>query len=266
MQNIEQSPGYVDSQYLDNASLFFRIVKQRSYELMQIREGHTVLDLGCGAGIDTFSLASRVGPSGYVVGVDRDPLMIREADSRAQRAGLSGCVGHELGEAYALVYPNCHFDACRTERMLMHVDDPPRVVAELHRVLKPGGWLVICEPDWATLSIASGDVDVERRLARIHAEQVLVSGYVGRQLYPWMRQIGFQELKVEITPLWDHDLARVRRIIPLDKVEAFSLATGLISQEELDAWRSDLLRLDEQGCFFGNVNIITVAGRKADGS
>ena len=262
MQKINQTSGYVDSQYLDNAHAFLRSIKQRSYELMRVCEGQTVLDVGCGVGIDTLNLAGLVGPSGHVVGLDKDPEMINVADQRALQAGLDGRIRHQLGEARHIPYPDGYFDACRAERMLMHLADPADAIAELKRVLKPGGWLVLTEPDWATLSISSRQVDVERRLARIHAEQVLTNGYAGRQLYPWMCHEGFQEIKVEITPLWDSDLVRVRQMVPLDRVEAFALTEGLVSPEELEAWRSDLKRADEQGGFFASVNIIMLAGRR----
>ncbi|CAG0956459.1 Demethylrebeccamycin-D-glucose O-methyltransferase [Anaerolineae bacterium] len=265
MQQKQQPSGYVDSHYLDNANAFLRSVKQRSYELMRICEGQTVLDLGCGVGIDTLNLAGLVGSSGHVVGVDKDPGMIDEADQRAMQAGLGDRISHRLGEARHLPYPDSHFDACRTERMLMHLADPVGVIAELKRVLKPGGWLVLTEPDWATLSIVSGQDDIERRLVRVHAEQVLANGYAGRQLYPWMRQAGFQDLAVEITPFWDNDLERVRSVIPLDKVEAFSVAEGLLSPEGLETWHSFLRLANEQAGFFFSVSINMVAGRKAAG-
>jgi ubiquinone/menaquinone biosynthesis C-methylase UbiE len=262
MQTLHWRTGYVDAQYLDVAGAVLRPIKQRSYELMRVCAGQIVLDLGCGLGFDTMNLANLVGPSGYVVGVDNDQHMIAEANRRMQQAGLSDRTSHQLGEATALLHPADHFDACRIERMLMHLVDPSRVVAELNRVLRPGGWLVLVEPDWGTLSIATEKVDFERRLARIRAEQILKNGYSGRQLYQLIRQMNFEEIAVEVTPVWLNDLARVRYLTILDQVEAFAIAEGLISHAELEDWRSDLQQKDDQGCVFASVNIVMVAGRK----
>jgi SAM-dependent methyltransferase len=189
--------------------------------------------------------------------------MIAEADRNARQAGVDGRVSHQLGEASALPYPADYFDACRTERMLMHVADPAAVVAELCRVLKPGGWLALVEPDWGALSIATENADLERRLARIRAEQFLQNGYSGRLLYQLMRQEGFEEMSVEITPIWSNDLLQARYLIAQDQVEAFAIAKNLVSQEELEAWRLELQRAHGRGCFFASLNVVMVAGRKS---
>jgi hypothetical protein len=51
------------------------------------------------------------------------------------------------------------------------------------RVTKPGGWVVVWDADWGTLSINTPEVELERRLVRVHAERELNNGYAGRQLY-----------------------------------------------------------------------------------
>lgn len=262
MQNTCHPADYADCQYLDIAEKFLRPIKLRSHELMHICPGHTVLDLGCGVGVDTLRLADRVGPSGKVFGVDKDQDMVEEANSRARRAGLEGLAIHQLGEAARLPYPDGHFDACRSERVLMHVADASRVIMEMARILKPGGWLVAVEPDWATLSIATEQYDIERRLARIRAEQCLRNGYAGRSLCQLMRHANLQDVSVEITPLWSNDLSQVRYLTILEQVEVFALNNNLISQDELQCWRADLQRAYDGGYFFANLNMLIVVGRK----
>ena len=262
MHKIHSQPGYVDSQYLDSANELLRPIKRRSHELLHVREGQSVLDLGCGVGIDTVALSGLVGMSGYVVGVDADPEMVAEANQRARRLGLEDHVSHQQADASTLPFPDEHFDACRAERILMHLADPVSAITELARVLKPGGWLVLTEPDWGTLSIASELIGIERRFAKIYAEHFLRSGYAGRQLYQWMRQAGIHAPTVEITPLWQNDLHKLRYLSVLDQVETFALVGNLVSEEELQAWRADLQQAHDRGCFFASLNIVTVAGQK----
>ena len=78
---------FIDPQYLDDMAELIKQNKQRTYTWMHIQPGHSVLDVGCGPGIDTIALAKLVGPTGHVVGVDVDVAMIAEADRRAEQAG-----------------------------------------------------------------------------------------------------------------------------------------------------------------------------------
>lgn len=262
MHTTNHPPGYADPRYLDVAETFLRPIKHRSHELMRVSPGHTVLDLGCGVGLDTLALAERVGPSGHVYGIDRDEDMVAEANRRTRQAGLEKCVSHQPGEATELPFPDGFFDSCRTERMLMHVKDASAVIAEMVRLLKPGGWLVLVEPDWGTLSIASENPELERRLARVRAEQYLRNGYIGRQLFGLLRQANLRELSVEVSPVWSNDLNQVRYLTILDQVEAFALENSLAGGEEIDDWRTELQRAHGLGRFFASLGIMTVAGRK----
>ncbi len=83
-------PGdFIDPPYLDAMAELIKQNKQRTYTWMHIQPGHSVLDVGCGPGIDTIALAELVGPTGHVVGVDVDAAMIAEANRRAEQAGCT---------------------------------------------------------------------------------------------------------------------------------------------------------------------------------
>ena len=71
-------------------------MKKESYSWMMVQPGHRVLDIGCGIGIDTVLLAERVGSSGSIVGLDASDEMIRQANERAEAAGVSDIVEHTL--------------------------------------------------------------------------------------------------------------------------------------------------------------------------
>jgi ubiquinone/menaquinone biosynthesis C-methylase UbiE len=161
--------GYVDTAYLQTTAELLNAFKQLTYERMRAQPGQKVLDVGCGPGTDTIPLAQCVGSSGRVIGVDYDAEMITEADQRALRAGVSSWVTHKRADAMALPFESNFFDACRSERLFQHLPDPAKVLSEMTRVTKSGGWVVVLDADWGTLSADASDTEIERRLMRAKA-------------------------------------------------------------------------------------------------
>jgi ubiquinone/menaquinone biosynthesis C-methylase UbiE len=137
---MSRPKGYVDTAYLAEVARRLEAAKQASYAMMRLAPHQKILDVGCGPGTDTIPVAQIVGTRGLVVGVDHDLEMLREADQRAVQAGVSRWVRHHKADAHLLPFRAGAFDACRCERMLQHVADPERVLAEMVRVTKPGGW------------------------------------------------------------------------------------------------------------------------------
>lgn len=258
---MTQSRGYVDPHYLDALAELIRQHKQRTYTWMHIQPGHAVLDVGCGPGTDTLALAEMVGPNGRVVGVDVDAAMIAEADRRAEQAGRGAWCHHQQADATALPLETGVFDACRSERLFQHVHNPAAILAEMARVTKPGGWIVVLEPDWGTLSVDTPQVEIERRLARVLAEHMTNNGYAGRQLYGLFKRQQLSEITVELYPLFLTSYVQFRYAAVMERIERDALAAGLLTEEELQRWRQHLEKAETSGTFFAQMLGVLVAGR-----
>lgn len=97
-------------------------------------DGSTALDVGCGGGL----LAEEFATAGFAVtGIDPSPNSIATAKRHAERNRLR--IAYEVGSAEALPYPDAHFDVVYCCDVLEHVRDLPKAMAEIGRVLKPGG-------------------------------------------------------------------------------------------------------------------------------
>ncbi|MCA1848216.1 MAG: methyltransferase domain-containing protein, partial [Actinobacteria bacterium] len=112
------------------------------FSLGELRTGERVVDVGCGAGIDSLIAAKKVGPEGRVIGVDMTPAMLEKARRAADETGLTNV---EFREGYAEELPvdDGWADAVISNGVLNLMPDKSAVLGEMSRVLKPGGRLQI---------------------------------------------------------------------------------------------------------------------------
>lgn len=99
------------------------------------------LETACGPGAIARAVAPRVG---RVHGVDLTPAMVEKAAEEAEREGL-GNAEFSLGDATALEFEDGAFDGAVTRFSLHHIPAPQRVVAEMARAVRPGGWVIVSD-------------------------------------------------------------------------------------------------------------------------
>lgn len=109
-----------------------------------IHVGETVLDIGCGAGLDLLLAAKRVGSNGHAIGVDMTEAMIERSRQSAARAGL-GQVEIRKADATALPIADCTIDVVSSNGVINLVPEKDRAFAEIVRVLNPGGRLHLAD-------------------------------------------------------------------------------------------------------------------------
>lgn len=133
-----------------------------------VRAGETVLDLGCGAGLDLLIAAERTGPEGRVIGLDASAEMLARARANAVRAGLSERIELLRGAIDAPPLRNASIDWVISNCVLNLAESKARVFAEIVRVLKPGGRMLIVDlaiddlPGW--VREVAGDAPWSRNL------------------------------------------------------------------------------------------------------
>jgi demethylmenaquinone methyltransferase/2-methoxy-6-polyprenyl-1,4-benzoquinol methylase len=118
--------------------------RERAAGLAELEPGGSALDACCGTGDLALELAARVGPEGTVVGCDFSERMLDAARAKAERRGAAG-VRFEWADALELPYSDASFDAATIGFGARNLADLDRGLAELRRVVRPGGRLVILE-------------------------------------------------------------------------------------------------------------------------
>ena len=114
------------------------------FSLGPLAPGDAVLDIGCGAGVDSLVAGHLVGPGGTVVGLDVTPAMIERGRAHQARLGLNH-VTFQVGEAEALPFPDATFDAIISNGVFNLTLNKEKALKETHRVLKPGGRLMLAD-------------------------------------------------------------------------------------------------------------------------
>jgi ubiquinone/menaquinone biosynthesis C-methylase UbiE len=231
--------------------------KQVILDGLRLRNGSRVLDLGCGLGDDTFEIAARVGVSGRVTGVDVSTSMIDEARRRAAMRGLP--IDFEVGDSQALRFASSTFDGVRAERMLMHVPDAERAIAEMARVLARGGRLSVFDFDWETQVCDSPYKETTRKIALTFCDG-MKNGWIGRRMPRLFASHGIADVAVQTATLF---LTYEFLKLLLGGHVARLHATGVVSREEANQWWTSLAAADRDGAFLYGLTAFIVSGTKA---
>ena len=223
---------------------------------LRLSGGEKVLDLGCGLGDDTFVIAGLVGSKGRAVGVDASENMIVEARKRAEARRSNA--EFEVGDAQALRFEDGTFDACRTERMLMHVPDAERAFAEMVRVVRRGGRLSVFDFDWETQFVDSPDLETTRLITRSFCDS-FKNGWIGRRLPRLFKQHAMTD--VSITPrtiMIDYPFLELLLGGHVTRAQQ----AGAVSAAHAQRWWTHLRKAHEAGTFVYGFTGLIVAGTK----
>ena len=204
---------------------------------VDLRPGQSAIDLGCGPSGIIQLLCKRVSPDGRVVGVDADPVHVTMARQFADERGLRN-VEVVAADAKHTGLPSASFDLVHSRTLLVNIPEPSRVVAEMVRLARPGGWVASLEPDTEYALCYPAHPAFDRLSELFHAafRRNGADPFIGRRLTELYREAGLEVIGVEVrAPI--HPAGDTRRTIRLDLVSSMRpmiLELGLAEERELD--------------------------------
>ena len=226
------------------------------------RPGDSILDVGCGPGFYVTELAEAVGREGSVVGLDASADMVAVAAKRAE--GHDNVTFHEA-DATSLPIPDASFDRAVCVQVLEYVRDVPAALAEMHRVLCPGGRILVWDVDWATVSWHAIDRQLMRQVLAAW-DKHLTHPSLPQTFAAQLRNAGFQGVRM------DAHVFATTELVPdayggslVSLLEQYVAEQGGISRQEAKAWADEQRELGGRGEFFFTVTqFCFTATRRSD--
>lgn len=229
-------------------------------DLLQIAPGERVLDVGCGTGVVTRAVATRVGPTGHVLGVDPSPTMLAVAREIAEREGVAEQIEFRVGDARALPVDDAAFDVVLAITALSHTTDAEQAIPELLRAVRPGGRVGVFDIDPESWIISHPDRALTRRISAA-ATDIITDGWLARRLPGLLEAAGLVDVRVRaFTPVERDPTGYYGSLAPMRAAQA--VQADAVSDEERERWLAALRAEQVANRFLAGLTHLFIWGRR----
>jgi ubiquinone/menaquinone biosynthesis C-methylase UbiE len=226
----EEQTVYVNClNYIDTIP-YFKEIKAKTYELLDLEYAHALLEIGCGIGNDIYRIASLVSKKSTIIGIDRSTFMIEKAQS-SRLFKYHKNIEFKVADGRELPYKNDSFNRCRIDRTLQHIENPQKVVNEAYRVLKTNGIFVAYDNDWSSFSFSLKDERLSRIIENYYCD-TFVNGKIGCYLKAYFSVSGFKDITLYPSTLILNDFEVADKIYDISMTVNKALLDGLLTPIE----------------------------------
>lgn len=215
--------------------------RRRTLELLDVRPGERVLDVGTGPGQLLSSLADAVGPGGLASGTDPSPAMAAMA---RERCGERATV-YDGGVDGPGSLPDGPFDAVVCTQVMEYVADVGAALREFVRVVRPGGRVLVLDTDWDSAVWHVTDRDRHRRVMDAWDDH-LAHPRLPCTLGPRLAEAGFDDVRVDVIPLvnpaWDRDTFSAGMV---RMIAAYVPGHRGVTEDEARGWLADVTERED---------------------
>ena len=199
-------------------------------------------------------MAQEIGPGGQVTGIDISDPMLNLGQRRCADLHRAARVSFVKADATALPFADASFDAAVSTQVYEYVADLSTALAELHRVLRPGGRALILDTDWDSIVWHATD---PARMGQVLATwtQRFADPHLPRTLASQLRAAGFRLDHLEVLVLLNPEYnPNTYSVANSEIMTDFAVSQGNLSRDQADAWMADLRQLGRDGRYFFSLN------------
>ena len=237
------------------------VVQQREqiFQLLDVKPGMNALDIGCGPGLTSLSLAQAVGSAGHVDAIDIAPPMLQLA---ARRCADAKQVAFHQADVSQLPFANASFDVALATQVYEYVADVDSALRELWRVMKPGAQVLLVDTDWESCVWACRDEARMRRMMQGWSQHI-PHPQLPRTLIQRMQRAGFADVQAHTIPLMNMNYSTDTFSGGMMGFIA-SFVSGLPDYgPKLAAdWQTDVQTMKDAGGYFFSLNRYVFVARK----
>ncbi|MFD2738981.1 methyltransferase domain-containing protein [Sulfitobacter aestuarii] len=237
----------------------FSARRRVAFDALAPGPGEVIVDIGCGNGWLSADLARAVGARGRLIGIDPSREMRAAA---AERCADCGWARIDEGTAGQLPLDAQSIDKAVSVQVFEYLDDIPAALHEAHRVLKPGGRLVIGDIHFDSWIWFSDDPARMRRMMSVWDDH-LAEPAVPALLPAMLKEAGFSLLQIVPMTICDHQLRPDGLAMMLSRLmPRYAVANGLIPTAEAEAWGAEQTALAAAGRFFFSVTHFVLSAQR----
>jgi arsenite methyltransferase len=225
--------------------------RARFHQLLSLRPGERVCDVGVGPGLLSFEMAQTVGQRGHAAGIDQSEAMLEMTRARCSDLAWTD---FQQADATELPFPDESFDAVVSTQVYEYVADMKSALAEVHRVLRPGGRVLILDTDWDSV-VWNTDDRARMQKVMLAWDDHLHDPHLPATLGPKLTAAGFSVHLREVIPLVNSAFQTNCYSFGISAaIQGFVADRGEVSADEAAAWRDEFATLEAAGAYFFGIN------------